>query len=326
MKKIFLLLLSIPLLFACDDEVDVKNIPVNITVQRLDKDMLRVDGDVSLIPVMRERYGMFFEYYNAGLIGIGNSRDSLYKDLLHDFLNSPVVKEAYRLTEEVFTNETELNKDLTLGFKYLAHYFPDMLIPRVYTYVSGFNEAIMLTDSIIGIGLDRFLGNFPVYDQLSFPKYQQQNMIPSKIPLACLQSWVASEYFPEGGGEGNLLQQMLYEGKLFYVLNKCFPKTADTLIFGFTEKQMKWCADNEAIMWEFLLENQLLYTNNQFVIQKFVGEAPFTASFPAESPGRACNWLGYRMVEKYMKKKGVSMSELMELEAQTIVKESRYNP
>jgi uncharacterized protein YjaZ len=38
------------------------------------------------------------------------------------------------------------------------------------------------------------------------------------------------------------------------------------------------------------------------------------------------NWLAYRIVEKYMERSKVSFSGLMACDAQTLLKEARYNP
>jgi hypothetical protein len=312
---------------ACGEGVNVKNVPVEITVRRFDLDLRAAACDTAQIPALRQSYGSFLEYFSAGLIGIGNSRNPEYARRLGDFAHSPIVEMACHKVEAVFPDEKMLNEALTGGFKHLSYYFPGLLIPRVYGYVSGFNEAVMLTDSVVGVGLDRFLGDTcAIYDQLDFPKYQQRSRYPARIPVVCLQSWLASEYLPESNGEGNFLQQMMYEGRLLYVAKKCFPKAADTLIFGFTKNQMTWCEHNEAGMWEYLLENRLLYIDNQFTIRKFTDEAPFTSAFTPEAPGRAVNWLAYRIVEKYMRRTNVSFPELMKCNAQVILKEARYNP
>jgi hypothetical protein len=326
-RSVFFFLLTTILLYACGDGVNVKNVPVTITVQRFDLDLRAAAFDTAQIPALRQSYGAFLEYFSAGLIGIGVSSRPEYARLLGDFARSPIVEEAYHKVEEIFPSEKTLNEALTLGFKHLLYYFPGLPVPRVYTYISGFNEAVMLTDSAVGVGLDRFLGDTcTLYDRLEFPKYQQRNMRPARIPVVCLQAWLGSEYLPEGNGEGNFLQQMMYEGKLLYVTKKCFPRAADTLIFGFTGSQLTWCERNEAGMWAYLLENQLLYVNSQFTIQKFTGDAPFTSAFTPEAPGRAVNWLAYRIVEKYMKRNNVSFPELMRRDAQTLLKEARYNP
>ena len=313
--------------YACGDGAKVKNMPVEIAVQRFDLDLRAAAFDTAQIPALRRSYGAFLEYFSTGLIGVGHSRTPNYARRLGDFARAPIVEMAYRSVAAAFPDEAALNKALTSGFKHLLYYFPDMPVPRVYAYVSGFNEAVMLTDSVVGIGLDRFLGDTcALYDQLDFPKYRQRNMRPARIPVMCLQAWLGSEYPPEGYGEGNFLQQMMYEGKLLYVAKKCFPRLADTLIFGFTSSQLAWCEQHEAHIWEYLLENQLLYITSQFTIQKFTGDAPFTSAFTPEAPGRAVNWLACRIVDACMRKNKVTFPDLMNRDAQTILKEARYNP
>lgn len=325
-RGVLFFLLPLALLQACGD-ANVKNIPVEITVRRFDTDLRAAAFDTTQIPALRREYGAFLEYFSTGLIGIGHSRNPAYARLLGDFVRAPIVETAYRSVAAAFPGEAALNEALTGGFKHLSYYFPDIAVPRVYAYVSGFNEAVMLTDSVLGVGLDRFLSDTcTLYNQLDFPKYQQRNMRPARIPVMCLQAWLGSEYFPESNGEGNFLQQMIYEGKLLYVTKRCFPRLADTLVFGFTQSQLNWCAQNEATMWTYLLENQLLYINSQFTIQKFTGDAPFTAAFSPEAPGRAVNWLACRIVEAYMKRNNATFPELMARDAQTLLKESRYNP
>jgi hypothetical protein len=247
--------------------------------------------------------------------------------MLQNFMQAEIVEIAYRRVEEVFPDEKMLNAQLTNAFKHLKYYFPDMPIPEVYTYVSGFNMSFMLMDDAIAIGVDRFLGNTcDIYDQLNFPRFRQYNMRPDRIPVESLQAWVGGEYLPEGGANGNLLQEMIHAGKIAYINTLCFPKAADTLLFGFTAKQMEWCKRNEAGMWAYLLENRELYSNDQFLVHKYIGDAPFTNAFSQESPGRACVWLGYRIVAAYMKKNKTPVPEMMLLDAQTLLRESRYNP
>jgi hypothetical protein len=59
-----------------------------------------------------------------------------------------------------------------------------------------------------------------------------------------------------------------------------------------------------------------------------IDEAPFTSYFSNESPGRASIWLGFRIVESYMKNnKNVALSGLMgNTDVQTIMEKARYNP
>ena len=313
---------------ACTNEVNVDHIPVEIEIQRFDKELQLAAADTTLISSLREKYQSFFEFYNVGVIEIGDSQSPYYASMLQHFMQAEVVEMAYRKVEEIFPDEKALNNRLTDGFKHLKYYFPDMPIPEIYTYVSGFNVSLMLLDDVVAVGLDRYLSDTcSIYDQLNFPKFRQYKMRPERIPVECLQAWVSGEYLPETGVNGNLLQEMIYEGKLAYVSSLCFPKTADSLLFGFTAQQMDWCRQHENYMWTSLLERQELYNNDPFLVNKYIGEAPFTTTFSqTASPGRACVWLGYRIVTAYMKKNKTSVPEMMLLDAQSLLKESRYNP
>jgi len=106
------------------------------------------------------------------------------------------------------------------------------------------------------------------------------------------------------------------------------PESPDELIFGFTSDQMKFCRNNEDQMWQYLIENDLLFKTDQFTIRKLTGEAPFTSFFSNESPGRAAVWLGFRIVESYMMKNpGVKLEDLMNnTDVQDLLEKAKYRP
>jgi len=91
---------------------------------------------------------------------------------------------------------------------------------------------------------------------------------------------------------------------------------------------MRFCRNNEAQMWQYLIEHDLLFRTDMLTIRKLVGNAPFTSYFTNESPGRAAVWTGFRIVESFMdRNSGVTLSELMDnKDVQLIVEKSRYNP
>jgi hypothetical protein len=126
----------------------------------------------------------------------------------------------------------------------------------------------------------------------------------------------------------DLISKMLFEGKIFYATKMILPDEADSLIFGFTNKQIQWCQDNEPTMWITLIENKLLFTTNHFMIKKLTDAAPHTSEFTAESPGKACNWIGYNIITKYMKNNPqISLRELMDNnDYHKIFEQAKYKP
>ncbi len=64
------------------------------------------------------------------------------------------------------------------------------------------------------------------------------------------------------------------------------PDTPDEIIFGFTPGQMKFCKNNESQMWQYLVENNLLFSSDQLNIRKLTGKLLSQGYFTRESPGR----------------------------------------
>ncbi len=328
MKK-YILLCLLPLFVACrsGEKKVIENVDLEITVKRLDKDLQTLSPEN--IVAVRERYGSFFELFNTSIINIGHSENPLYFDMLQNFLQHDIVKKAYAAVNATFPDEKKMNIRFTDAFRRVAYYFPEMKIPEIVAYIAGFNEAIVLADSTVGIGLDRFLGEgYELYSQLGFQRYLQQLMRPERIAIMAVQSWISSEYVLAMNSDNTLLNTMIHEGKILYALKQCFPEEPDSLLMGFTKAQYEFCVENEPKMWETMIMQKMLYTTSQFVIQKLTADAPSTAEFSSAAPGKAANWIAYRIVSNYMKrKKDMTLPALMEEKnAQLILKESRYNP
>jgi hypothetical protein len=121
---------------------------------------------------------------------------------------------------------------------------------------------------------------------------------------------------------------MIHEGKLKYFEKCMVPEIIDTLLFGFTRDQMRFCLNNEDQMWTYLVEHDLLFSSDKFIIRKLTGEAPFTSYFTNESPGKAAVWIGFRIIESYMERNSnISLEEMMKnTDVQDILVNAKYNP
>ena len=81
-------------------------------------------------------------------------------------------------------------------------------------------------------------------------------------------------------------------------------------------------------MWEYLVEHKMLFETDRMNILKFTGSGPFTRDFTPESPARAAVWLGWRIVEEYMRRNPeITLEDLMrDNDFQKILTLSKYNP
>jgi hypothetical protein len=312
------------LLFACNGtKPDISNIDLKVEIQRLDQDIF--EAPVDELP---GKYGLFFEYYTHDILGIGEYHDSAFLHNLQLFKTAPIVQRAQKDVKAQYPDLNELNRKFTQAFKYYRYYFPDRYIPRIFSYISGYNQSLILSDSVIGIGLDKYLGaNYKLYNELSFAKYLSKNMDRKKILSDCISTWTGNEWTLDLKANNDLISKMLHEGKILYATKMILPDEADSLIFGFSSKQLSWCKNNEKNMWVHLIEHKLLFSTDHFKIIKLTEDAPNTSEFTAESPGKACNWLGYKIIAQYMKNNPQTLSELMNNnDYRKILDKSKYKP
>jgi len=312
------------------DDIDISKSDVKIEVQRFDKDLFVINPDSvdAQLPVLKAKYGQFADLFFEGIIRIGKPENPQYHQFLRSFLADTMVYNSYRRAQTSFSNFDDINKTLTDAFKRYNYHFPSRKIPRVISYISGYNLSVAIDENVVAVGLDRYLGSeTPQYKMLGIPRYMANKMIPEKIPSDIVRAWLYGE-FVYSDSVDNLLSNMIYEGELIYITKHLLPNEPEHLIHGFSEEQLKWCKKNEADMWTHLIENKLLFTTNTLEINKFINDAPFTSGFPQESPGRAAVWIGYRIVESLMQRnEQMTLEELMNIkDYQKVLNMARYKP
>lgn len=282
------------------------------------------------IPSLRTRYDGFLKYFGY-VINIGEESDSSWTDGLTRFCTDKMNNQVYNVTIEKYLDVLDVEKQLTSAFKYYRYYFPGKKIPGIYTYISGFNNSIITADSVLGIGLDKYLGSEnKFYPSLGIYKYQAAKMNSNNIVPDCMYAWATTEWnFKDiGYRDDNVLSEIIHEGKLLYFVKSMLPELQENLVFGFTPEQLKFCMNNEGQMWQYLVENNLLFSTDQLTKRKLINEAPFTSYFTKESPGKAATWLGFRIIDLYMQNsKGLTLGIMMkETDIQGILEKARYSP
>jgi hypothetical protein len=303
-----------------------------IEIKRLEKDLFSINpNDIkSAIPDLKNKYQDFLILFSL-VINTGDINDPSFGDFLVRFCTDKLNNEVYASVMKLYPDISGIESDLRDAFRHYLYYFPDGKVPAVYTCITGFNNSIITGDSVLGIGLDRYLGaNSDFYRRLEIYKYLAERMTPENIVPDCIYGWGSSEwdYSALKYPAENVLSEMIHEGKLKYFEKCMLPETDDAIIFGFTPEQFKFCRNNEDQMWQYLIEKDLLFSTDQLTIRKLTAEAPFTSYFTNESPGRAAVWIGFRIVESYMMKNpDISLQDLMRItDIQSILEKAKYNP
>lgn len=310
--------------------VNVSEQDVVLNIERFDKVLFESNQSeirLDLVDLYAD-HSQFINLYTENIIKIGPLSGANFDDYLNSFLSDSVIRKVADTVGVRFSNFKEIETRLVEGFKHYSYYFPNKTIPSIYTYVSGFNESLIIAENLIGISLDKYLGSDCIfYRYLGIPKYKIENMNPAKIVPDIFYAWALTEY-PMSDSVNNLLANMIYQGKLIYFTEAMNPDFPDSLLMGYTTEKMEWCNQNEASMWAYMVEKKLIYGVERLDLQKFIGDAPFTNVFSEKSPGRTGVWLGWQIVRSFMDNhEEISLTQLMRMnDAQKILSMSKYYP
>ena len=310
--------------------VDVSNVSVTVNILRLDQSIaaLQHDSIESKIPSLIKDYGSFAELYSTQIIKVGSMYNINYSKNLRAFLRYEVFTD---INDQIIKNfgagKLSFEPDMIDAFKHYKYYFPDKKIPSLYTFNGGFNQSIVIDSSVIGIGLDKYLGtNSSLYKHLEMEQYKKNIMYPQKVTSDCMYALAESE-FPFNFDNENLLSSMIHEGRKMYFIKAMMPTLNDTILWGFSNAQMQFCTKSEKFMWDYLVDNKQLFESDYMTIKRYTGEGPFTSAFSKESPARAASWIGFQIVLSYMQHNSITLPKLMhETDFQKIMNKSKYNP
>ncbi|NPA44861.1 MAG: hypothetical protein GXO49_04940 [Chlorobi bacterium] len=339
MKNIFYISVLV-LLFAssCKNknnkyDVDVSNINIKIKTKHFEKDLFKFNVDSSdfYINYYKQKYGEFFKLFNYQIVEMGSCEDPNYGKNLDLFVRYWKTEGMFDVLKKEFPNfDKEQLPKIEDAFKHYKYYFPNNYIPEIYTFFSSFGYSVVTLDSVMGVGIDKYLGwkNFNLYDKVGFSMYQKRRMTKEMIPVDLMRSIAESDYPFDNTNSDNFLDNIIYEGKMQYYLNCMLPNTADTLKWRYTEKQLSWAVKYETKIWNYIAEKRLLFSTDKNEIRKFVGDAPYTSIFADVSAPRAGAFIGFKIVENYMiKNPKISLKELMEeKDARKILAGAKYNP
>lgn len=335
--KIYFLMLAGIMLIACQrkNEPDLSAIKLEVKIERFDQDMQALNPTKlnTECPELQSKYTGFYSDYMEGMLGVGTVQDTAYYQNLRTVLAQ---KEYQDLAAEVrakFPDLKQQETELTDAFKRISYFFPKQKLPRIISFLSGFAVQTPIGNDYIGIGLDMFLGAdskfYPALVQ-SIPHYISRRFTPENIRPRVVETLIREDIFPERENDRSLLDKMIYNGKVVYLMSELMPDLADSILVGYTNNQEDWCKTYEAEIWAYFINENLLFETDYLKIQKFLTDAPFTPGIGEgnQSSPKLGVWTGWQIVRKYMDKHPeITLQQLMsQTDAQRILKESKYNP
>lgn len=318
-----LVLIVLILLGSCHPDVkdrwEVEVDPLNQEVQIKDVSSVYYDLDKSN-EELRTAFPEFFSNASDSLLNVRRQEE------LGQALNQSV--------NQVFTVES-VNDSLKDVFARLKHYYPQFQVPKVYLFTGELNYQNPViyypkTQEMV-IGLDWFLGeSYPAYDKMNIPAYFKRQMNPHNFKIKVVES-LADYMVNYDIQKRKFIEKMIYEGKLLLVQDALLPHKTDAIKIGYTPEQIEWAQQNEANVYVYFTEQQMFFSDDKLLDDRFLNEAPFSKFFAdndAETPGKIGAWMGWQICRSYLKNHpNVSFQEFLANEDyQQIFAESAYKP
>jgi hypothetical protein len=259
-----------------------------------------------------------------------NETDSVaFLSRLKNYYSEPALKSLYKDAIALYDSNSpatkQIEKELSIGLKRLNELFPSMQVPAVYMHVSGLQQNIIVADSLLSFSVDKYMGvAYPLYEDF-FYDYQRKSMRPERVAIDGLYAWLTTE-FPCQSQDNTLLDRMIYEGKIIYLLTQVGAGYSFQQILSMDENEYSWCLKNESALWKTLIERNHLNTTEAMTISMYFQSAP-SNFISADAPGNLGNFIGYRIVSRYMKQtKSDCKSLIQHNNTQEILQKSKYKP
>lgn len=298
-----------------------------IEIRRFDKKLFEYieAKDTNLQQSLLSEYPVMLDLIGKGILNIKSVDTPGFFGKLSGYYSNAALLALYKDALTRFEQVDDIEKKLGQGFSYLTECFPEMKVPQLYMHVSGLNQNILTGENALSISIDKYLGyDYPLYEEF-FYDYQRIKMQPEYVVPDYLTGWLMSEY-PFAGKENVLLERMIYAGKIKYLVSQACPEISPAQLMGYTEEEYEFLEKNGKAIWQAIIERKHLYTPDHITTNQYFEEQP-SPFFSEEAPGNIGSFIGWQIVEHYMKEsKGTGEQLMQNNNAQEILSLSRFKP
>lgn len=315
MKKILGVILILIAFVACKNDKELKsdiaNITVDIPIERFDR--LFASATPKDLPVLKSKYPYLFSQKYS---------DEFWEAKLSDTLQ----KELEREVDIAFKSTAEIEGDLELLYKHILYYYPSASVPKTISIITEVRNKVVLTDSLLLIGLDNYLGEDHYFYE-GIQKYKSKNFRKEQIDVDVASAFAKAKV--SRPLTSTFLDQIIYEGKQLYLMETLLSQKPIHEVFSYTADEYAFAEENEVNMWEYFVSSKSLYSTDRKLLSRFIDPAPFSKfylAFDNETPGRLGRYIGYKIVASYMNTNDVALKTMLLQDAETIFNNAKYKP
>lgn len=230
-------------------------------------------------------------------------------------------------------DQKKLQKELQDLFSHIRHYFPKFKSPKVYLFSSALQmiqDPVFYDEkgNLLFIDITGFMGDKnPNYKGLEL--YFQKSMNPNNI-VPKVSRMFAENIVPFSTDHQKFIDLLIYNGKVMILQDAFLPDTPDYLKMNYTKQQYEWAVSNEGNIWNYFVENNLLFGDDHRLEERFISPGPFSKFYTDidnESSPQIGIYTGWQICKKYLKEKPeVKLTDFLKMDATEIFNQSGYKP
>ena len=261
------------LLWSCGEEKEAcvfipetSSIEMNFQFEQFEDSLVNITTKDQLIgiltrqPLIRDYIFRRTEYPN----------DSVFINEIYRKFTNPGIDTLLKETKRVFGDVSELKAEFKQAFTNIKYYYPDFQPPKVQTLISGIDNDMFVSDTLIIVSLDYFLGpgarfRPKMYDYL-LRQYTKDNIVPSALMIY----GIGEPYNRGDEKDKTVLADMVAYGKAFYFAKHMLPCVPDSIFIWYTPEEMTGARSNQDLIWARFIEDQVLYSTSHMTKQKFL--------------------------------------------------------
>lgn len=339
MKKLFYFIcISLVSLFYLSSCQQSEKIP-DVSGEMIDVNFVRFDSMVYAVSTpadiqsIFETYPQFSELYFYRILGF-RQPDSLYNNV-RDMISSETFEVLGQKAHNQYDDIEDIKKDWRQAMRFYSHYFQPTSVPDFYTTITEFAFGSFIfplneNKDAVGVSVEMFLGDTINYTAMakldpSFSDYNARTFNRDHLIKKAVDA-VLDDVLPEVNS-ATFLPYLIRAGKKQYALKKLLPYEADTVLWEYTPEQLQWVTNNEVNIYQHLVSEELFYSKERSKYIRLISPGPTSPGMPVEAPGRAAIFIGYKIVDEFMRRHpNTTLPELMALDANKLFQAAKYKP
>jgi len=232
---------------------------------------------------------------------------------------------------DLFENKYQWKNEFQSAINIYQKEFVNDIMPEVLLWNSAFemSEGVWGYNNQLIIGMDQYLGEDHMY-YVQSPRYLARKKDQKYIVRDLVKEFSSSKVKADPE-DFTFLNKLLKEGRELYFTSVMLPDATDDVLLNCSAEKMKWAQENEAEIWKYFINQELLFSTDSKVDMAFLNEAPFSKfgqDFDKKSPGKVAGWIGLQIIRSLAENESkMSLETITGIDdAQSILTLSKYKP